>query len=280
MTIDKRDAAIDSALRQAFATLPAPGSGHPSEEDWAKFAAGEMSSTERAQVADHTIACAECAAIFRTVALLEAEAPSGAVTPRPSAGADWRWLAAAAAMVLAVGTSVWWLRPVPDGVDRVAGEPAAQAVDSAGAATTVQLPAWASLPAAPDVRLPPDLILAMRGGDVDRDGFLNAFGEAIAPYRDGRFAEAATALLPVAQRYSDVAEVWFYLGTARLYSGAAVEAIEPLQRAEPSQVVGEDAQWLKAVALKRAGRDADAQTALQALCSAPGRYQDQACAAR
>jgi len=118
----------------------------------------------------------------------------------------------------------------------------------------------------------------MRGTEDDRNAFLKAFGEAIAPYRAGRFAEAASALAPVAERYSDVVETWFYLGTARLYSGAPAEAIEPLRRARSSEVVGDDAHWLQAVAMQRAGRDTEARAELRAMCAAAGDYRDRACA--
>ena len=281
MTIDGRDAAIDARMQQAFAALRKPSSpGHPSDDDWARFAADEMSADERTQIADHVLSCAECAAVFRVVSLVGADAKStDQAADRRSAFGDWRGLAAAAAVALTIGLGAWWaLRPDADnGNQRAGSEPtpvATPAVDAPVAPSEV----WASLPSAPEVRLPPDLVLTMRGAEGDRDGFLNVFGQAIAPYRAGQFADAAAALTPVAERYADVVEVWFYLGTSRLYSGAAAEAIEPLRRAQGSQVVGDDARWLEAVALQRAGREGEAQTVLQKLCSALGPYQERACA--
>jgi hypothetical protein len=278
MTSDGRDAAIDGELRQAFAALRTQsGPDHPSEDAWARFAANEMSSDERTRLADHVVSCADCAAIFRVVSVVGANKSSADAERRPAFG-DWRALAAAAAVVLTIGVGVWWAaRSGADESPRAGDAPtptAPPAVDAPSAPT----PLWASLPSPPEVRLPPDLVLTMRGADVDRDAFLKAFGEAIAPYRAGRFAEAAAALAPVAERYADIVETSFYLGASRLYGGAAAEAIEPLRRAQGSQVVGEDARWLHAVALQRAGRGSDARAALQALCSASGPNQERACA--
>jgi len=275
MTIESRDAAVDARLQQAFASLRAEP-GHPSEDDWVRFASNEMSSDERLQLADHVVSCAECEPIFRVVSLVGADSRAlrDGSHQRPGV-TDWRLLAAAAAVVLTIGFSVWW--GIRAGVDqsqlRTDGGPAI-----ATPATQAPVPAWASLPAAPEVRLPADLILTMRGTESDRQAFLVAFGKAIAPYRDGRFAEAAAALAPVAERYADVVEIWFYLGTARLYSGAPSGAIEPLRRARASEVVGEDARWLQAVALQHTGQDVAARAELQALCADAGAYRDRACA--
>jgi hypothetical protein len=282
MTTDARDAAFDAQLRLAIVALGAGSSpGHPSEDDWVRFATNELSPDERIDVADHVVACTECAAIFRVVSLMGADAKDvGTVVDRQPAS-EWRLLAAAAAVVLTIGLGVWWVvrTGASDNGQRAGNAPAAPiatpAIDAAAAPST----SWASLPAAPEVRLPADLVLTMRGADGDRDAFLKAFGEAIAPYRAARFDEAAAALTPVAERYADVVEVWFYLGASRLHSGAASEAIEPLRRARSSGVVGDDARWLHAVALQRAGRESEARVALKVLCSESGAYQQRACAA-
>ena len=281
MTTDDRDAALDAKLQHAFATLR-NGSGpgqHPSDDDWTRFAANEMSAGERTKIADHIVSCAECAAIFRVVSHVGDDAK---VDPaiKGRTGFDWRMLAAAA-VVLTIGLGAWWAirsRGEING-ERAGGEPPSASATPVIAAPAAQLPSWASLSSsAPDVRLPPDLVLTMRGADGEQDGFLKAFGAAIAPYRAGQFAEAAVALAPVVEKYSAVSEAWFYLGAARLYSGQAAEAIEPLRRAQSSGVVADEARWLHAVALQHAARDTAARAALQALCSAPGPYQERACA--
>jgi hypothetical protein len=189
-----------------------------------------------------------------------------------SAVFDWRVLAAAACVVLAVGSSVWWV--VRSGADdnsqqRATSERPPVATPSVEAAVT-QSASWASLPGAPDVRLPADLVLTTRGVNPDRDAFLKVFGEAIAPYtrravrrsRQRRWHRSRSAT-PMSSRCG------FYLGTSRLYSGAAAEAIEPLGRARGSEVVGDDARWLQAVALQRAGRESEARTALRFFARKP-----------
>ncbi len=281
MTTEGRNAAFEAQLRQALVTLPA-GSNHPSEDDWARFAADEMAPDERAQIADHILSCTECAVFFRVITLIDADANvAGKVADRRNAFGDWRGLAAAAAVVLTIGLGVWWaVRGGATTNDQLAGNANAQPPAAAPVVDTAPVPSalWASLPAAPEVRLPADLVLTMRGADADRDAFLKAFGEAIAPYREKRFAEAAASLAPVAERFANVVEVWFYLGAARLYAGAPSEAIEPLRRARGSSVVGDDARWLQAVALQRAGRESEARAAVQALCSEAGPYRERACA--
>ena len=281
MTTDDRDAALDAKLQQAFATLR-NGSGpgpHPSDDDWTRFAANEMSADERTKIADHIVSCAECAAIFRVVSHVGQDATGIETAVQPRAGFDWRMLAAAAAIVLTIGLGAWFaLRARGENGGELAGGAAAPA--SPTPLDVVATPSWASLSSpAPEVRLPPDLVLTMRGAEGDQDGFLKAFGAAIAPYRARQYAESARALEPVAEKYSTVSEVWFYLGAARLYAGRVAGAIEPLQRGQASSVVADDARWLHAVALYRAGRDSEARASLQALCSAPGAYQDRACAA-
>ena len=201
MTVDDRDAALDARLQQAFATLRhrSASGQHPSDDDWTRFAANEMSSVERAEIADHIVSCAECAAVFRVVTHVAEDAKGIAAIDRRT-GFDWRTLAAAAAVVLTIGLGAWWaIRSRGETVGELAGGAAPPAVTTpAPDAPAVQPPSWASLSSsAPEVRLPPDLILTMRGADADQDGFLKAFGAAIAPYRAGQFAEAATALAPV-----------------------------------------------------------------------------------
>ena len=281
MTTDGRDAAIDARLQQAFASLPAPSSaGHPSEDDWARFAADEMSPEERTEVADHVVSCVECADVFRVLSVVSADATGvDQAIDRRSAFGDWRGLAAAAVVLLTIGLGAWWVlrTGADDGGQRAGSAPppvAMPPVDAPAAPSAL----WAALPTPPEVRLPADLVLTMRGAGGDREAFLEVFGVAIEPYRAGRFAESAIALAPVAERYADVVEVWFYLGAARLYSGAAFDAIEPLRRAQGSALVGDDARWLEAVALQRTGRESEARTALQTLCSGSGPNRDRACA--
>jgi predicted Zn-dependent protease len=127
--------------------------------------------------------------------------------------------------------------------------------------------------------LPAALTLVVRGASSDSEAFMEAFGVAITPYREARYADAATALEGVTRQFPQVAEGWFYLGVARLLSERAGDAVEPLRRARGSEVVGEHARWIEAVALARAGRADEAATALQAMCESRGSHRAGACEA-
>ena len=265
------------AAHQPSAAPPPPPSGadvHPSEDDWVKFAARDLEPAQRAAMADHIVACADCARTYRAVADVDRGASRlAAESPR----SRWRErIALAASIVLALAG--WsWLIPTTSLTPTVDSQ--APVAESAGPSPTVapEPVRWAALGDAPAVRLPSALTLAVRGPRRDADAFLRAFGPAIAPYRDGRYAEAAAALAPVAEAYRDVPEAWFYLGVARLHAGQPAEAVEPLRRAVGSAVVGDEARWWEAVALERAGRAADAQRALAQLCAAAGPDRARAC---
>ena len=122
--------------------------------------------------------------------------------------------------------------------------------------------------------------LVMRGSaDVDRDAFLSAFGPAIAPYRARRYEEAARALTELTRQFPAVSEGWFYLGVSHLHAGDAAAAVEPLRRAQESEVVADDARWLTAVALEHAGRTEEAMAAVRLVCGGAGPHRGAACAA-
>jgi hypothetical protein len=284
---DRHDA--DSELRRQFAAVRGQDAGlHPSEDDWVRFAARDLDPASHAAFADHIVACAECALVYRAVAHVRrgaAEIDDGAGT-RSSRG-WWRGLAAAAAIAAVVGGSAWWMTRPPPADGRAAsggtviapqpapaprsGEPAPPASNSAEPVE------WARLLGAPEIRLPTSLALTMRGGGGDAPAFLVAFGAAIAPYRAGRFSEAETALAALTAQRPDVVETWFYLGVSRLFSQSPATAVEPLRRARSSEVVGDEARWFEAVALQHAGRVADARMALSALCAAPGPNRTRSC---
>ena len=109
----------EAALRRHYAAVRGQAAaGHPSEDDWARFAARELDAAAQAAFADHIVDCAECAQIYRAVALMRSGAPGieadvpAATDRRPS---WWPGLAAAAAIVGLMAGSVWWLtRAVSD----------------------------------------------------------------------------------------------------------------------------------------------------------------------
>lgn len=269
-------------------TLPtgrASAAGHPSEDDWVRFAARELDPEARAVLADHIVACPDCARTYRAVSDVTRGASRLAAAGRPARSSTWRQsLAMAASVALAVTGWSWLIRvPAPATiVDAPAGTasvatPAPLAPDPAVAPAVA--PAWAALGAAPAVQLPASFTLAVRGPQDDASPFMRAFGAAIAPYRAGRFAEAATALSDVAAAHPGVPEAAFYLGMARLHAGQPGDAVAPLRRGVASAVVGSEARWWEAVALARAGRIADAHQALERLCASEGAVARRACAA-
>lgn len=269
----------DDALRRAYgaAITGAPGP-HLTEDDWVRLASDEVSTDERATFADHIAHCGACTATWQVLA--EVRAGAAAIdpgAPRPVAAMSswalgrWAGLAAAAVVVLAVATS--W--PRGDSAPQEPATPSVAPTTSAAAPSVEAVPPaaapalrdWAALPEAPAVMLPASLALTVRGASTDRDTFLAAFGPAIAPYREGRYADAVAALEPVSRRFADVAEVWFYLGVSRLLAGDAAAAAPALQRASESDAVGAQAVWLRIVALERAGRADEATTTLRATCA-------------
>lgn len=259
---------------------PSGAAGHPTEDAWVRFAGRELDAAERAAMADHIVACAECARVYRAVSEVTrgAAAFDVAVPPR----SRWReHLALAASVALAVAGWTWLIPAAPMGVPvpDTTAPPATVADAGTVAVSSPAVPAWAALGEAPGVRLPSSLTLAVRGPRDDAEAFMQAFGTAMAPYRAGRFTAAASALAAVTAAHPAVPEGWFYRGVAHLHGGDPAAAVEPLRRAAGSSVVGDDALWLEAVALARAGRAAEAQRALQALCAAAGPNRARACAA-
>lgn len=252
---------------------------HPSEDAWVRFAARDLDPEARAAMADHIVACPECARTYRAVAEVAHGATQLADAEHRASSSAWRQgLAMAASVALAVAGWSWLIR-VPatatvSDVPVVAGpSPAESVVVPAPAAP----PTWATLGDPPAVQLPASLTLAMRGPQSDADAFMTAFGPAIAPYRAARFADAAAALAVVAAAHPAVPEAAFYLGIARLHAGYPEDAVEPLRAAAASAVVGADARWWEAVALARAGQLAAAHQALERLCASEGPAARRAC---
>jgi len=285
----------DGGLRRQYrdlARVEAVGSVHPTEDDWVRFAADAMNADERARLGDHLALCVACADVYRVVVQVRDGAASvvpPARSPRRGVSA-WVGYGLAAAAVLAIGVSgTLWVTRGHDAstagqtaADMTAAPPSVAPVPALDGPPPAPPPGpreWAALPLAPAVSLPASLALVVRGAAPESQAFINAFGVAIAPYREGRYAEAAAALGGVTRSFPDVPEGWYYLGVSHLLSGDAAGAIDPLQRARPSSVVGGDAAWLHTVALERAGRTDEASAALRALCAGVGPVRQRACEA-
>src|SRR5512145_1860801 len=63
-----------SGLRDLYAAHARPGTPHVDEGAWERLALGEAGPEERERVLDHVVRCADCAAVYRGLAELEAGA--------------------------------------------------------------------------------------------------------------------------------------------------------------------------------------------------------------
>ena len=260
-----------------------PMDAHPDEDVWVQFACDELAADERRRLVDHALACGACAATLRAVT--HVRQGSAAIDDAAPRGSQARssppyivWLGLAAALVIAVAGAIV-LRP-GEPTRSTGGTPIPSESPSQPTPGAPGEPAtWARLDTPPGVRLPASLALAVRGTDQDRDALLEAFGQAIAHYRAGRYGEAADRLAPLASRRPDIPEFTFYLGIARLFSGDSAAALAPLRQARASPALSQEAQWYEAVALERLERRHDAKEVLSALCATTSPYQTRACEA-
>jgi len=109
-----------SEWRNAYRELMASGSPEcPGDEVLAAMASGEASSEERHRTADHIIGCRKCAADYRLLLDLHAEASGG----RRRRFSRWLLPAVAAAGIGAVGVGLAWFRhlPVPPPAEMLRG---------------------------------------------------------------------------------------------------------------------------------------------------------------
>ena len=202
--------------------------------------------------------------------------------PRASHTGSYRpyiWLGVAAALVIAVGGAIALRSAYVDSSRWRRSRRIRDAGRTEPDGRTCRTTGMARLHTPPEVRLPASLALAVRGTDRDRDALLEAFGQAIAPYRAGRFGEAANLLAPLAARRPDIPEFAFYLGIARLFAGDSSAAVAPLRQARASTALSHEAQWYEAVALERLERRQETKQVLSALCAASNPYQTRACEA-
>lgn len=280
----------DETLRDLYRGMASPDD-HPDEDTWVRFSTGALDEVARGRLADHIVACGSCASVYRALGVLRnhaasaGEAPGGPLRPGNAGPFAWRtsttWLAAAATLALAVTAAVLQMRapsPNPAGPTQPPATPTSTTPGAPGAPSTVSARAWAAAIDAPAVELPARYALVVRGPG-SKEAFLEAFGPAIDPYREGRFADAARALEQVARDFPDTPEAAFYLGLARLLNGDAAGAREPLERARSAETLGDAARWYGAVAAEQAGDATAADLLLKGLCSVAGDYRERACAA-
>jgi hypothetical protein len=242
---------------------------HVTDDDWEKFALGELTPFERDAVATHVVACAECGAIYRSIRQLEDEArafdpalpaaPGLTATPMPA----WYAIAAALAVVVIGATTYRVIAP-------------GTTVDTKSTGPVVQLARIEVTP--PEVRLSAERALATRGAG-DTQAFLEDFGRAIEPYRSGRYADAARLLADVAAKYPAAYEPWLYQGVSALLAGQSGAAEAPLQRAADTApaTMQDEIRWYRAAAFQRTGNIDQATGLLRELCGGASEWRDRAC---
>ncbi len=292
MTSDGVPQQTDRRLGEAYRARPhAVAAGrHPDEATWEAFASGALEPDARERLADHIVSCATCREIYDAVRVLIDGAPAidrdvTGARSAPGATASWRRyapaLAMAASLVVAVGAVTLYLSqraltpaPIEAGAAPTPAAPVAAAATSEPTSPIVRLAM-----VAPDVQLPADLITTTRGPSAaGARAFLEEFGHAIAPYREGRYEEAARRLRILTPKHGHVAEVWFYLGVSQLFAGRPTDALDAFDRPGVAAAVGDDVQWQRAVALERLGRRAESDVILATLCGRDGPLRANACA--
>lgn len=113
MNDTKPATAEERAWRASYQAGMRPGSDDcPRDEELAALVVGEIDPEERAQLAEHIVACRKCAHDYRTLTALHREAGEP-----PVEGRSWRWrvVGVAAALIAAVGiTLLWFGSPIRD----------------------------------------------------------------------------------------------------------------------------------------------------------------------
>jgi len=282
----------DRRLREAYRARPRADESraHPDEAAWEALASGEMETEARRRLADHIVSCATCREIYDAVRVLIDGAPlidrdvAGARSAH-GATASWRRyapaLAVAASLVVVVGAVTLYVsqRSIAPEPTEAGAVPTPAAPVAATPTSEPPSPVFRLALIAPAVQLPADLITTTRGtAATEARAFLESFGDAIGPYREGRYEEAAKRLESLAPQHGHVAEVWFYLGVSRLFAGRPTDALDAFDRPGVAAAVGDDVQWQRAVALERLGRRAESDAILATLCGRDGPLRANACA--
>ena len=258
----------DDPASRAYQAIPPPGD-HVSEETWERLLDGALATAEREAAVSHITRCVECARVHQgLVAFGRAGAPlrdrGGPRVPSPV----WRWAGPIAAALAAV--TIFVARP------RVANAPAEVATPSVPAsAPAVAPPAITPLP----VRVSQERAVVYRGRGEDPAVFLKAFDEAVGPYRQGDYGEAARRLGALGAAFPRAPEPPLYEGVALLIAGRPAQGADRLAEAERKAAGTEwapDAEYYHARARLEAGQG-EGRGILNRLCASPGPYQQPAC---
>jgi TonB family protein len=216
-----------------FAPLPAPGP-HPATAELRAYAAGTLAPADEHRIETHTLDCERCADLVEGFSMSDAPTTEHAVAelrtrlqarigqeePTPVAG-GWAWprIAAAAALVAAVGGGLWtWQQhdtPAPPTVARQ--ETAAPAPPPAAAPTAVPT----APPAQSDVAVASEAAPVAKPSASKPDDYA-----AIALPRPAQ-RELSRAAAPASRAYDAVADYAASSNTKEELNTAAVEAEAP-----------------------------------------------------
>jgi len=260
----------DDHLSRAYQAIPPP-TGHLSDEAWERFLDGTLSTAEREAAVDHITRCAECARVYRGLVAFERDsAPLHGEDAKRRSASTWRWAGPLAAALAAV--TIFVARP------RVANAPSD--------VTPSRSPSPAAVVAAPSVAVAPlpvrvaqDRAVVYRGRGEDPAAFLKAFDEAIGPYRQGDYEEAARRLAALGAAFPSAPEPPLYEGVSLLMAQRPAPAADRLAEAERKAAGTEwapDAEYYSARARLEKGQS-EARATLNHLCASPGPYHQPAC---
>ena len=278
------DESLRRLYERALAGRPARDENHPDDALWERVLCEEATADERRRVQTHVLGCPACADIYRSLMAVRREAI--AFDPAvPAASTRVRWIPyalAASILLAAVLMPFLWRawRSAPAG-SPVTESPTGErpGVAPPGAPSLAQHAAF-RLDKAP-VMFSAALALTPRGPADDRQRFLDALGEALAPYRADDFQEAASRLTQLSGTYPDRVEAALYAGVALLLSKKPADAVVHLERARdqaPPELLDE-IEWRLGLAYVHAGVFEKAQEVLKRACAGSGSYRNQACEA-
>ena len=182
------------------------------------------------------------------------------------------WLAAAAAVILAVGATSFMMM-----TRHGAPLPAQDAAPPTAVATATPAPVFYLALEKPALKISPST-LAVRGPGRENP-LLADLKPAFDAFRADDYAGADREFSAIAGKYPSSIEVALYQGVARLFAGNVQGAIDSLASAEKiaDGSFSFDVAWYRAVADERAGNLADARARLTRLCSQPDARAPTAC---
>jgi tetratricopeptide (TPR) repeat protein len=214
-----------------------------------RYLVGRLSEAEREAFERHLLVCDACFEELETLWTLRStlsrergrRATEGsAVAP----GRAWRWAAAAALLLAAIGLGWWlWSRESSVWSELAAVEP----------------PAWAP---------------ARLRGAVDES--TQRFRAAMERYAKDDFEAAIPGLEEAARLDPEAAQVHFYLGACHLLTGRPARAVASLEQAAGDPLLEEPARFYLAKAQLRLGDGASARGELERVVSLEGYLEAEA----